>query len=613
MAELRSVDPRTLQSNPNNPRRTPVPPAMDEQLVASIRAVGIIQPPCLILKDDGLMIVVGNRRVKAAIKADLPLIDVLVCDADEAADAMRSVAENLIRASMSSVDIWRAIERLEAQSWNEQAIADALALPVRTVRRLKLLAHLHPAMLDVMAQGSMPNEEQLRTIAAATAEEQAQVWKKHKPRKGQTDVAWYDVARALAKRRMPASAAKFGEDLAKAYGIVWEDDLFAPPGEDSRTTTNVEGFFGAQQEWLQNNLPPRSTLLTVDEFGHGQLPKKAERVWGKPGKGDLVGHYIDGRTGDVQTIAYRLAEPKKAGRTPDGGKAGASDDDDAPVAKTRPAVTQKGVAMIGDLRTDALHQALADMPIEDDTLFGMLILAFGANNVTVDSGSDLRGDDRQAICRALTEGGVLTGDRDLLREAARKMLIGVLSCRENRSHSGPFARIAGEAIGASLQLPNMATEEFLSCLSRGALEAAAAAQGVNIAPRAKDTRTRMVERFQDGTWVFPGALFKLTAEDLREAETAERPHFAPDTRETAALAIWMIFPRGWATRTMAVCLTSKPASRTPPNKDPRPAPPRGAGRIPQHARYRLPLSKGAHRGLAVPQTPRGSFRLARIR
>ena len=92
--------------------------------------------------------------------------------------------------------------------------------------------------------------------------------------------------------------------------------------------------------------------------------------------------------------------------------------------------------MIGDLRTDALHQALADMPIEDDTLLGMLILAFGGDNVTVDSGSDLSGDDREAICRAITEGGVLTADRDLLRQAARRMLIGVLSCRENRSQSG---------------------------------------------------------------------------------------------------------------------------------------------------------------------------------
>ena len=108
------------------------------------------------------------------------------------------------------------------------------------------------------------------------------MWKKPRPKKGQTELACYDVARALAKRRMPASAAKFGDDLAKAYGIVWEDDLFAPAGEDSRYTTNVEGFFGAQQEWLQNNLPARDTVLPVNDDGQGQLPKKAERVFGKP-------------------------------------------------------------------------------------------------------------------------------------------------------------------------------------------------------------------------------------------------------------------------------------------------------------------------------------------
>jgi ParB/RepB/Spo0J family partition protein len=517
MAELRSVDPRTLHFNPNNPRRTPPPPAMDEQLLASIRAVGIIQPPFVITKDDGLMIVVGNRRVRAAIKAELPVIDVLVCDADEAADAMRAVAENLIRASMSSVDIWRAIERLEAQGWNEQAIADALALPPRTVRRLKLLAHLHPPMLDVMALGCMPNEEQLRTITMATREEQAQVWKKYKPKKGQADVAWYEVARALAKRRMPASAAHFGDDLAKAYGIVWEDDLFAPPGEDSRYTTNVEGFFGAQQEWLQNNLPPGSTLLPVDDYGQGQLPKKAERVYSKPGKTDITGHYIDPRNGEINSVVYRLPEARKAGKP----NIGSEGDDSAPVAHTRPDVTQKGIAMIGDLRTDALHQALADMPIEDDTLLAMLILAFGGSNVAVDSGSDVHGDDRKAICWSIAEGGVLTADRDLLRQAARKMLIGVLSCRDNRSQSRAFARIAGEAIGASILLPNMATEEFLSCLSRGALETVARTECVNVAPRAKDTRERMVKRFKDGTFVYPDALFRLSQEELAAAAKSQ--------------------------------------------------------------------------------------------
>ena len=130
------------------------------------------------------------------------------------------------------------------------------------------------------------------------------------------------------------------------------------------------------------------------------------------------------------------------------------------------------------------------------------------------------GDERQAICLTLIEGGALTADLDLLRQAARKMLIGVLSCRKNRSQSGPFARIAGETIGATLRLPNTATEEFLSCLSRGALETIAKGEGVNVALRAKDTRARMVARFKDGAFVYPGALFRLTPE---EQEAAEHP------------------------------------------------------------------------------------------
>ena len=317
MPELRSVDPRTLKPNPHNPRRTPVPAAMDEQLVASIKAIGIIQPPVVREADGDLVVKAGDRRVKAAITAELPTIYVFVKnDDDDTTVPMVSLSENLIRASMTSVDIWRGVEDLEKRGWNEQAIADALNLPVRTIKRLKLLAHIHPPMLDVMAQGNMPTEEQLRTIAATTLEEQAQVWKKHRPKKGH-DFYWHEISRALSKRRIPFSAAKFDEGLAQAYGVVWEDDLFVPAGEDGRYTTNVEGFFGAQQEWLANNLPERGSLLPQDEYGRPVLPKKAEQVYGKPGKNDQIGHYLDPHSGTVKTIAYRIQADKstaKAGK-----------------------------------------------------------------------------------------------------------------------------------------------------------------------------------------------------------------------------------------------------------------------------------------------------------
>ena len=525
MAELRSVDPTTLLLNPNNPRRTASPQAMEDQLVASIRAVGIIQPPRVTETEAGLMIVAGNRRRNAAIAAGLISIDVMVCDADETADAMRAVSENLIRASMTSVDIWRATEALEAQGWNEQAIADALALPARTVRRLKLLAHLHPAMLDVMSTGRMPSEDQLRTIAAASREEQAQVWKKNKPKKGQ-DVYWNQIAHALSKRRIPFSAAKFDTDLANAYGVTWEDDLFAPAGEDGRYTTNVEGFFGAQQEWLQANLPERGTLLPSNEYGQPSLPKKAEHVYGKPGKGDQIGHYLDTRSGEVRTMAYRLPEPKKAAKPGKGELAGNSDVSNAPV-RARPDVTQKGNAIIGDLRTDALHQALRSDAIDDQTLLSLLVLAFAGKNVTVQSGSGVAGWDREAIVTPLTEGGVLTADADLVREAARAMLVATLSCRDNMTNSGLVARIAGDAVDASRHLPNMATEEFLSCLSKAGVERAAVAVAVRVEARAKDTRARLIEHFGTGVYHYPGALFRVTPEDIAAAKALEPRRYVP--------------------------------------------------------------------------------------
>ena len=51
--------------------------------------------------------------------------------------------------------------------------------------------------------------------------------------------------------------------------------------------------------------------------------------------------------------------------------------------------------------------------------------------------------------------------------------------------SGPVAWIADHSIGASQFLPTMATEEFLSCLSKPGIERAAASEGVRVETRAR--------------------------------------------------------------------------------------------------------------------------------
>jgi ParB family transcriptional regulator, chromosome partitioning protein len=421
-----------------------------------------------------------------------------------------------------------------ALGWTEESIALALALPARQVRKLRLLANVLPAMLDQMAKGDMPGEPQLRVIAAASIDEQSEVWKKYKPRKADPQVSWNDVARALTKTRMYARHASFDDELATAYGITWVEDLFAPADEDSRYTTAVEAFLGAQNEWMTNHLPKRGTVIEVNEWGQPKLPAKSERVWGKPGKSDCTGWYLD-RDGQIQSVAYRMPQVKKAK-----GKAGeteeAAADDIETTAKARPDVTRKGMEMIGDLRTDALHEALARAPIEDDTLLGLLVLAFAGQNVSIASGNaDGYAQISRHAARLIGEDGKLAFDRDTLQQVARATLIDVLSCRENRSDSGVAAHIAGDAIGADTFLPNMATDDFLSCLSRTAIEAVCKDTPVLPRQRVKDTREALVQHYAEIRFVHPAAVFAPAPEKV--AAWADKHGRAEDDEESGADAL----------------------------------------------------------------------------
>ncbi|KQW26336.1 plasmid partitioning protein [Rhizobium sp. Root274] len=520
---LMKVDPRALKDNPDNTRQSKSTPQADALLLATIKAVGVIQPPVVFPERDGgngFIIEAGHRRRRQAVAAGLEEIDVLVVEAANDNGAMRSMVENIAREPLNPVDQWRGIERLVALDWTEEAIAVALTLPVRQIRKLRLLANVLPAMLDHMSKGDMPSEPQLRTIAAAAIDEQKEVWKAHKPKKGDT-ASWWSVANALSKKRMYAKDASFSDDLREAYGIEWVEDLFAPADEDSRYTTNVEAFLGAQQEWMTINLPKKGAIVEVNNYGQPELPKKAERVYGKPGGGDSTAMYLD-REGKVQSVHYRMPEARKPNGQTDSSSDGSigPDDEVIAVSKARPDVTQKGQDMIGDFRTDALHEALGRAPIEDDMLMALLVLAFSGQNVRVDSGANdnVFGAKRMQrhAARLFSEDGRLSFDMETVRVAARSILIEVLSCRRNISNSGVVSRIAGEAIGADGFLPNMGTEDFLVCLSRQALETAAKEANVHPRPRVRETRAALVDHFKEVQFVHSAALFTPDPKDVAD-------------------------------------------------------------------------------------------------
>jgi len=115
------------------------------------------------------------------------------------------------------------------------------------------------------------------------------------------------------------------------------------------------------------------------------------------------------------------------------------------------------------------------------------------------------------------------------------MLIDVLSCRRGMSNSGVVSRIAGEAIGADGYLTNMGSEDFLLCLSRQALEAAA--KEANVLPRQKvrETRAALVDHFKEGHFVHSLALFAPDPNDvadlIKHADTLDDEEAQVDAAE----------------------------------------------------------------------------------
>ena len=520
--KLIEIDPKKLRDNPENPRRTGVAPEANAALLANILAVGILQPPTARDLDGEVVLIAGHRRRDAAVAAKLKSIHVLVREATDdvvaGADGVRALAENTVRAAMSDVDQWRAIEALVSEEWTETAISGAMNIPVRRIRMLRHLTHLHPAILNQIARGDMPQPSQLRAIGLASAEEQASVWKKHKPKKNEP-ASWHMIAAALDKVRIAFELAKFGPAETEAFGVMWENDLFAQGDADPRFTTQADAFLQAQQAWLEANLPKDAVAIGVDEWSRPALPPRAQQTYySKPQPGDTVGYYVDRRTYEIKTVIFRMPEPVQKRREAAG--AGTGEGFIAPKV-ARPDLTQKGEAMVGDLRTEALHTAFGEAEISDHALIGLLVLALAGQNVSVRSGAhgnDVGSGERGSLAAAITEGGVLTADPAALRAAARGMLRQALSCRVGFSSSGRAARIAGIAVDADAWLPTTATEEFLGNLSKAAIERTATATSVLPRPTGKATRAAIVEQLKGRTFLHPLVRFDFTDEERRQAE-----------------------------------------------------------------------------------------------
>src|SRR5690348_2542873 len=100
---VREIEVARIRPNPEQPRTQFDESALDE-LAQSIRERGVLQPILLRVDGDGFMIVAGERRWRAAQRAQLHTIPAIVRDIDESAIAELALIENIQREDLNPLE-----------------------------------------------------------------------------------------------------------------------------------------------------------------------------------------------------------------------------------------------------------------------------------------------------------------------------------------------------------------------------------------------------------------------------------------------------------------------------------------------------------------------------
>lgn len=144
----------SIQPNPHQPR-TRIDPAGLEELAASIREHGIIQPLIVSVDDsgEGYILIAGERRWLAARQAGLANVPVIIRQASDEELLELALIENIQRADLNALEEAHAYQHMaEAFGLSHEQIAQRVgksrAAVTNTLRLLKLAPATQQALVD---------------------------------------------------------------------------------------------------------------------------------------------------------------------------------------------------------------------------------------------------------------------------------------------------------------------------------------------------------------------------------------------------------------------------------------------------------------------------------
>lgn len=144
-----------LKPNPLQPRMRQNLESLDE-LAQSIRETGVLQPVVAVPEEGSYKIIVGERRWRAAKKAGLQKIPVLIRTLNKAQQHEISLIENLQRDDLNPLEVALAYQRMSQEfGLTQQDIADRVGKDRTSVANTLRLLKLPQEVQDLIADGKL--------------------------------------------------------------------------------------------------------------------------------------------------------------------------------------------------------------------------------------------------------------------------------------------------------------------------------------------------------------------------------------------------------------------------------------------------------------------------
>ncbi|MBQ6535352.1 MAG: ParB/RepB/Spo0J family partition protein [Firmicutes bacterium] len=151
--QVRQLAIDSVRPNPDQPRKLFDPEKLEE-LTASIRQHGVMQPLVVVERGGGYMIAAGERRWRAAQAAGLKEVPALVRQLDPRELAELSLIENLQREDLTGLEEAQAFSDLmNGHGYTQEALAERLGKSRSHVANTLRLLNLAPHEKKLLEQG----------------------------------------------------------------------------------------------------------------------------------------------------------------------------------------------------------------------------------------------------------------------------------------------------------------------------------------------------------------------------------------------------------------------------------------------------------------------------